>query len=119
MLRATVMKSANVSRCPSSPMNSSGRIHPSPNPKTSGTTRLPAATNTDERPSEARSLRSVSKPVTTSRKAAPIQETARRSPLCTGSAGKSQAYTSGASPPSTDGPTIRPAASSPTTAGWP
>jgi hypothetical protein len=63
------------------------------------------------------SVRSVSKPVTTSSRMTPIQPTVNSIPDCTAPGGKIQSNTPGAMRPRIDGPSTIPAASSPTTDG--
>jgi len=116
---AVAMKSAKTSRLVSSPRNAAGMNQPTARPAAMGTRSEPAETAVAADPSRRIKPRSVSKPVATRRRSTPIQPTVNSMAVWASSSGKSHPVMSGEIRPRIDGPRTRPAASSPTTAGWP
>ena len=90
MLNAVAMNSANTTCCDGSGMKRSGSAKPTASPPRNGTTRLPTATAAAARRKRLMRARSVSKPVTTNRSAAPTQLTDTIAAPCMSSFGRNQ-----------------------------
>ena len=107
---------ARLRRCGSS---ESGSSAPSAKPQMKGSATPAAATAIAERPTRRTSRRSVSMPVSSSRRRMPSCETASSMPFCSAVGGNSACCRCGEMRPSSEGPSSSPPRSWPITAGWP
>jgi hypothetical protein len=108
---ATPMNAAKPIRSASGPHSDSGMIQPSPSPIASGMTRLPTDSPMTGRPRRRSRSRSVSNPVTSSRRRMPSHAIDSSSADWTASPGNNQPTRSGNRRPAIDGPMRTPAAS--------
>ena len=119
MVIAVARNNAKSRRLELSVRNSAGVNKPSARPPANGMNMPISDEVSAERPRWRNSRTSVSRPVSSNKSTMPIHATTSSRWTCSGSGGKIAANPLGHSQPSSDGPSNRPAISSPITAGCP